>query len=62
MLLVRFAAAGGRTLWLCDFGSAGEGGTPYRSWLAASGLGPEARQCFDLARPGCTLEPGHFRP
>jgi DUF1680 family protein len=23
----------GQTLYLCDFGSAGEGGTPYRSWL-----------------------------
>ena len=33
ILLQEFTAADGRTLCLCDFGSAGEGGTPYRSWL-----------------------------
>ncbi|MDD4888570.1 MAG: hypothetical protein PHU85_01465 [Phycisphaerae bacterium] len=32
-LLLEFVAADGRKLRLCDFGSAGEGGSPYRSWL-----------------------------
>jgi uncharacterized protein len=29
---------GGHKLNLCDFGSAGEGGTPYRSWLPVEGV------------------------
>lgn len=29
-----FVAADGRKVRLCDFASAGEGGSPYRSWLA----------------------------
>jgi DUF1680 family protein len=33
LLLVEVPAAGGRRVRLCDFGSAGEGGTPYVSWL-----------------------------
>ena len=32
-LLLAFEAPDGRTLRLCDFGSAGQGGSPYRSWL-----------------------------
>ena len=32
-LLLEFTARGGRRLRLCDFGSAGQGGSPYRSWL-----------------------------
>jgi len=32
-LLLEFVAADGRKLRLCDFGSAGDGGSPYRSWL-----------------------------
>ena len=42
--LLRCAAADGRTLRLCDFASAGESGTPYRSWLPvanAAGALPE---------------------
>ena len=30
---VEYTAPDGRKLRLCDFGSAGEGGSPYRSWL-----------------------------
>ena len=30
---VEYTAPDGRQLRLCDFGSAGEGGSPYRSWL-----------------------------
>jgi DUF1680 family protein len=33
MLLMEFQAPDGRTLRLCDFGSAGSEGSPYRSWL-----------------------------
>jgi DUF1680 family protein len=33
MLLMEFTGVDGRTLRLCDFASAGVGGSPYRSWL-----------------------------
>lgn len=33
LLLLAFEAEDGQTVHLCDFGSAGETGTPYRSWL-----------------------------
>jgi DUF1680 family protein len=33
MLLMEFETTDGRTLRLCDFASAGVGGSPYRSWL-----------------------------
>ncbi len=42
--LLECAAADARTLRLCDFASAGESGTPYRSWLPvanAAGALPE---------------------
>ncbi|MEY2408469.1 MAG: uncharacterized protein QOF48_1139 [Verrucomicrobiota bacterium] len=38
MLLVEYPAAGGRALRLCDFASAGTGGSPYRSWLMVQGI------------------------
>ena len=33
MVKMNLSDAGGRKLTVCDFGSAGEGGSPYRSWL-----------------------------
>ena len=36
---VEYTAPDGRTLQLCDFGSAGEGGSPYRSWLSVEQIG-----------------------
>jgi hypothetical protein len=33
LLLMEFKTAEGKTVRLCDFGSAGEAGTPYCSWL-----------------------------
>jgi hypothetical protein len=33
LLLLEFAAQDGRKVFLCDFGSAGSGGSPYKSWL-----------------------------
>ena len=38
MLLVEFTALDGRTVRLCDFASAGAGGSPYRSWLEVKGV------------------------
>lgn len=40
MLLMEFRGADGRPLRLCDFGSAGAGGSPYRSWLNVTGPKP----------------------
>jgi hypothetical protein len=37
-LLMEYAGTDGRPLRLCDFGSAGEGGSPYRSWLTVDGV------------------------
>ena len=36
-----YTAPDGRKLRLCDFGSAGEGGSPYRSWLPAEEIDPD---------------------
>lgn len=33
LLLMQFTATDGSKLWLCDYASAGMGGSPYRSWL-----------------------------
>jgi hypothetical protein len=38
MLLLEFTATDGRPVRLCDFGSAGLGGSPYRSWLEVKGV------------------------
>ena len=39
IVLAECAAADGRAVRLCDFASAGEGGSPYRSWLRVTGIG-----------------------
>jgi hypothetical protein len=38
ILLEAVRATDGRTVRLCDFGSAGVGGSPYRSWLEGKGV------------------------
>ena len=38
MMLIKYDASAGK-LRLCDHGSAGEGGTPYRSWLPVKNVG-----------------------
>jgi len=38
MLLLSLKATSGQSLWLCDFASAGVGGSPYRSWLEVEGV------------------------
>ena len=45
-LLLEFTARDGRALRLCDFGSAGEGGSPYRSWLEIDSGGQELPEHF----------------
>ena len=45
-LLFEFTAADGRKVRLCDFGSAGEGGTPYKSWLTVEHLDADHRRFF----------------
>ena len=37
IMLLEYRDGKGRELKLCDFGSAGEGGTPYKSWLKIDG-------------------------
>jgi DUF1680 family protein len=48
MLLVEFTASNGRTVRLCDFASAGVGGSPYRSWLEVKGV---AKTDFSRTNP-----------
>ena len=38
ILLVELAPASGKNVRLCDFGSAGNAGSPYRSWLPMTGV------------------------
>ncbi len=42
LLLMEFEAIDGHKLRLCDFGSAGEGGSPYMSWLRIINADKEA--------------------
>jgi DUF1680 family protein len=39
IMLMQFAAEGGRKIRLCDFASAGEAGSPYVSWLQVRNVG-----------------------
>lgn len=48
ILLMAFTATDGRAVRLCDFASAGIGGSPYRSWLHVNGTTPAA---FSRANP-----------
>ena len=45
-ILLECAAADGRKLRLCDFGSAGETGTPYKSWLDVDHVDARRPQFF----------------
>jgi DUF1680 family protein len=54
MLLLEFRAMDGRPVRLCDFGSAGAGGSPYRSWLEVEGV---ANTSFSPTNP---LRSGRF--
>jgi len=48
MLLLEFTATDGRPVRLCDFASAGVGGSPYRSWLEVKGV---AKTDFSRTNP-----------
>jgi DUF1680 family protein len=48
MLLLEGRASDGRAVRLCDFASAGVGGSPYRSWLNVEGVTPAG---FSRANP-----------
>ncbi|MCX5658466.1 MAG: glycoside hydrolase family 127 protein [Planctomycetota bacterium] len=50
-LLLEFTAADGRKVRLCDFGSAGQGGTPYLSWLPYAGKATERSESFEPFGP-----------
>lgn len=52
-MLMEFPAVDGRKIRLCDHGSAGEGGTPYVSWLNIDTAGADIRQPF--ASDACLL-------
>ena len=45
-LLLELTAAGGHRVRLCDFASAGDGGTRYRSWLPVEHVGAARPQHF----------------
>jgi len=45
-LLLEFTGADGRPLRLCDFASAGEGGSPYRTWLEVDHTGAALPEYF----------------
>ncbi len=49
VLLLKVEAANGKTVRLCDFGSAGEVGTPYLSWLSIKHQPP--RRDFSRSAP-----------
>lgn len=51
-LLMEFEGKVGTKLRLCDFGSAGEGGTPYRSWLKIDNVEKAAFSPLNPLRSG----------
>ncbi len=50
VLLMEFTATDGRRVQLCDHGSAGEGGTSYRSWLPLHSSGAALPEFFASSR------------
>jgi len=46
IILMAFPAQDNRTVYLCDFGSAGEGGSPYCSWLSIDNADSALPQFF----------------
>jgi hypothetical protein len=57
LLLLEFTERDGRTLRLCDFASAGHGGTPYMTWLRVNGVAATAFDRTNPLRSGRALEP-----
>ncbi len=52
MLLIQYKAKDGRLLRLCDFASAGVGGSPYRSWLEVTNVAPAGYSKTNPLRSG----------
>jgi uncharacterized protein len=52
VVLLDFKAKDGRVLRLCDFASAGNAGSPYRSWLRVEGVQPAAFSRTNPLRSG----------
>ena len=50
VLLLEFSSAAGQKVRLCDFGSAGESGTSYKSWLPVGQLDGNHRRFFAPSR------------
>lgn len=56
-LLMEYAAEGGEKLRLCDFASAGYGGTPYLTWLPVKGINASPFSRTNPLRSGRGLTP-----
>ena len=54
MMLVEYRAKNGNKVRLCDFASAGESGTPYKSWLEISGV---SKTRFSRSNPLRSVRP-----
>ena len=54
ILLLEVPAGSGKVVRLCDFASAGQAGSPYRSWLPIDGVAAEFSRSNPLrsSRPG----------
>ncbi len=59
MLLLEFSAPDGHKVRLCDFGSAGEAGTPYRSWLDVENVNMDQPQFFTPTPDAQERGPSH---
>jgi uncharacterized protein len=55
ILLLELTADGGRVLRLCDFASAGDGGTPYLTWLRVKHVAPTSFSPGNPLRSGRAL-------
>jgi DUF1680 family protein len=57
LVLLEFASDDGRALKLCDFASAGDGGTPYLTWLQVKNVTPSPFSHTNPLRSGRILLP-----
>jgi hypothetical protein len=56
MLLLELEGVDGRPVRLCDFASAGVGGSPYRSWLDVQGAAPAEFSRTNPLRSRCAAD------
>lgn len=62
VLLLELPAAGGKVVRLCDFASAGQAGSPYRSWLPIEGARPAEFSRTNPLRSARAVGRGDDRP